>query len=96
MDREVDVGDIVSAGVDEVAGAVAEVGELEVGVAGELESGGDEDGVDFDAGGAGELEFELGGLISLGGAGEDPSAAGKDGSGEKADEALGVAGAEGG
>jgi hypothetical protein len=75
---------------------VAEIGELEVGVAREIESGGDEDGVDFDAGGTGKLKVELGGLISLGGAGENPSAAGEQGSREVADEALRLIGAEGG
>lgn len=96
IDGEVDVGDVVGAGFEEVAGAVAKIGELEVGVAGELKSGGDEDGVDFDAGGARKLEVKLGGLVSLSGAGEDPSAAGEQGSGEKADQAFGLVGAQGG
>ena len=67
-----------------------------MGVAGELESGGDEDSVDFDAGGTGELEVEPGGLVSLSGAGKDPSAAGEERSGEVADESLRLVGAEGG
>lgn len=67
-----------------------------MGVAGELESGGDEDGIDFDARDTGELKVELGGLVSLSGAGEDPSAAGEQCSGEDADEAFGLVGAEGG
>jgi hypothetical protein len=96
VDDEVDAGDVEGAGFEEIFGAVAEVGELEVGVAGELESGGDEDGVDVDASGAGELEVELGGLVSLRDAGEDPSTAGEQGSGEEADEAFGLVGAEGG
>lgn len=94
VDDEVDSGDFEGAEFDEVSGAVAEVGELEVRVAGELESGGDEDGVDLDAGGSGEFEVECGGLVALGSAGEDPSAAGEEGSGEIADEALRFVGAQ--
>jgi hypothetical protein len=95
VNDEIDAGDVEGSSCDEVFGAVAEIGHLEMRVAGELESGGDEDGVDFDAGGAGELEVELGGLVSLGGAGEDPSPAGEQRSGETADETLRFFGAEG-
>jgi len=96
VDDEVGAGDVEGARLDEVFGAVAEVGHLEVGVAGEFESGGDEDGVDVNAGSAGELEVELGGLVALGGTGENPPTAGEQGSGEVADEAVGLVGAEGG
>lgn len=95
VDDEVDAGDVEGFAFDEVFGAVAEFGHLEMGVAGEFEPGSDEYGVDFDAGCAGKLEVKLGGLVSLGGAGEDPSAAGEQGSGEKADETRGFVGAEG-
>lgn len=67
-----------------------------MGVAAEFEAGGDEDGVDFDAGGACEFEVEFGSLAALGGAGEDPTAAGEQRSGEIADEALGLIGTESG
>lgn len=96
MDDEVDVSDVVGAGFEEVAGAVAKIGELQVGVAGELKSGSDEDGIDFHAGGARKLEVKLGGLVSLGGARKDPSATGEQGSGEKADHPLRLVGAQGG
>lgn len=96
VDDQVGAGDVEGAGVDEVFGAVAEVGELQVGVAGELESGSEQHDVDFDAGGAGKLEVDLGGLVSLGRAGEYPSAAGEEGSGEEADQSLGLIGADGG
>lgn len=96
VDGEDDTGDLEGARFDEVAGAVAEFGELEVGVAGKCETGGHEHGVNFDATGAGKFEVELGGLVSLYGAGEDPAAAGEQGSGKKAGETFGVAGAEGG
>lgn len=77
VDDQVGTGDIEGAGLDEIFGAVAEVGHLEMRV-------------------AGELEVELGGLVALGGAGEDPSAAGEQGPGEVVDEPLGLVRAEGG
>ena len=101
VDDQVGARDVEGAGVDEVLGAVAEVGELQVGIAGELESGSEQHGVDFDASGAGKLEVELGRLVSLRmvslcRAGEHPSAAGEEGSGEEADQSLGLVGADGG
>lgn len=96
VDDEAGVGDVPGVGFDEVFGAVAEVCHLKMGVARELEPGGNEHGINFDAGGAGEFEIELGGLVSLSSTGEDPSAAGEQGSGEKTDEPLGLVGAEGG
>jgi hypothetical protein len=96
INDEADASDVEGAGCDEVFGAVAEISHLEMGVTGELEPGGDEHSVDFDAGSASELEVELGGLVSLGGAGEDPSPAGEQCSGEIADEALRLVRAEGG
>jgi hypothetical protein len=94
VDDEASVSNVPGMCFDEVFGAVAEVCHLEMGVAGELESGGDENGVDFDAGGAGEFEIKFRSLTSLSGTGEDPSAAGEQGSGEKTDEPLGLVGAE--
>jgi len=101
VDDEVGAGDVKGAGVEEVSGAVAEVGQLQVGVAGKRKSGSEQHGVDFDAGGAGKLEVELGGRVGLGlasmcRAGEHPSSAGEEGSGEDADQSLGLVGADGG
>jgi hypothetical protein len=96
MDDEVHAHEVEGMRLDKVARAVAEIRELRVGVARELKPGGDEDGIDFDAAGAGEFEIELGGLVSISGADEDPSATGKHSSRKKPHQARGIIGAAGG
>lgn len=94
IDDQVDANDIEGMAGNKVFGAVAEFGQLEMGIATELEAGGDENRVNLNAGGTGKFKVQFGAFGSLGGAGEDPAATGEQRSGKIPNEALRIVGTE--
>lgn len=96
INDELDANDLKRAAFNEIFGAVAQFGQLEMRVTAEFQTGGDEDRVNLDAGGAGELKIQLGRLNPLSGTGQHPPAAGQQCSGQVAGQPLRFLGAESG
>ena len=87
MNFEIDADDFSAAVFVMAAGALAELGEAQVGELAELEADGDEDGVHLDAALALEFEEHVDQAGVGGAAAEHPASAAQDGAGEGLDEA---------
>jgi len=82
VDFEVYADDFSADVVEVAAGALAELGEAQVGELAEFEADGDEDGVHVHAGHAFKFEEHVDGAVVAGAAAQNPSSMAEDGAGQ--------------